>query len=230
MSRTRVGYDLKRDRAVLEHLARFRVSTLRVVHRLLFGGRTPSAAKKVLNRLERQGLLRSFRMNRQGQKCYQLSSAGAYRLGASDKLARPLRTQAFAKRLAVACFINTHGPKPYRLLTAAEAEAAFPGTAEGFPDALYYPDDSAGPHRLALLRPDYGSTDARRVVRQCQAEVNERFAHQAFRRLIQARLFQVTVLTSTAEKAERLRALLAEAGGFPSRVEFVPELFHVIGV
>ena len=230
MSRVRAGYDLKRDRAVLEHVAQFRLTTLRVVGRLFFPGRTPSAAKKVLNRLERRRLLRSFRMTQQGVKCYQLTSAGTYRLGVSDKLARPLRTQALAKRVAVVCFVNARGPKPFRLLTAAEAEAAFPGTAEGFPDALYYLDDSSAPARLALLRPDYGSTDARRVVRQCQTEIGERFARPAFRKLIQARLLQVTVLTSTAEKAERLRALLAEEGGFPSRVEFVPELFHVLGV
>lgn len=229
MPRKPGGYAKPRDMAVLNDLAHNRVATLDVVHRRHCPGRTVSAAKKVLNRLERRGLIRSFAYTLTGAKLWMLTSAGCYRLGVSDKLSRPLKTQGLARRLALCVFLYG-GARPLRVLTPAELDAAAPGGSALDPQAVYYLDEAAGTRRIALVVIDYGALDARRVARKCAREVRDRFEHPGFRPLVFARLFQVTVLTSTAEKAQRVRTLLAEGGRFSFRVEFVRELNLVLGV
>jgi hypothetical protein len=226
----RGGYALARDHNILDHLATFRVTMRDVIARRFFAGHTPSAAKKVLNRLERRGLIRSFRYTLTGAKLWMLTSAGCYLLGVSDKLARPLKTQALARRLALTAFLHVSGPQMHRVLTATELDSAAPGASSFDPQATYYLDDADGTRRIALIVIDYGSLDARRVARKCLIEIRARFDHPGFRRLVIARLLQVTVLTSTAEKAQRVRTLLGEEGKFPFRVEFVRELNLVLGV
>lgn len=229
MVRKHRGYHKPRNERLLRHLAKDRATTLSVVHRLFFTDCTVSAAKKVLNRLERLGLIRSFRYTLSGEKLWMLTSAGCYQLGVSDKLARPLKTQALARRLALTVFLNGRSIVR-RVLTPAELDSAAADASRFDPQATYYLDEQDGTRRIALIVIDYGSLDARRVVRKCLTEIRERFDHPGFRRLVLARLLQVTVLTSTAEKAQQIRTLLAEEGKFPFQVEFVRELNLVLGV
>lgn len=90
-------------------------------------------------------------------------------------------------------------------------------------------DRDEGIVRLSLMIPDLGA-HPRRLVRKVRREIEKRRASGGWlHKLIQARLFSVTVLTAFPAKARQLEANL-QRETFHFRVELVPGYGDLLGL
>ncbi len=208
-----------RDRAILEHVARYRLTTLPVLHRLFFPERTDEAAKSVVKRLTPEFLGAQPLYGR--RVFYQLTTTGARLLGEAEEAARPLGAVARPTRLAVLDYCCLAHQPERRRFTRREFAEAFPDLAEvPFTDFTL---DDAGP-RLTRLHVDLGG-DYRRFLRKLREYLARDLACPPFARLVRERCFALAVLT--AEEAKRdafLEALRRTPLSAPTSVEVVPDL------
>lgn len=207
-----------RDKQILALTARYGLITASILLSVLFQGLTPKAVERVITRLLHEGLLRSQPLFAR-QHCYTLTPAGARLLGLDEKrFSRPMGLSALAKHLAMLQFC-LGGSVWRRKMTAAEFGERFPTLASrGLNHDRYVLDDHS---RLSVLVGDYGS-DWRRLARKVRREAQRRRSLDAWKPFFRSRLFAVTLLTLSEEKARRLRKSLAKED-YAVDVVVVPE-------
>lgn len=216
--------------AILNHLARYRLSVMEAVERLPeFVSWRTRRIKAVLRTCERQSLIRSSWLH-QGVRCWCLAPAGAAYCGLpaerSGKLSESAKLRAFGL-LQFCCL----GDETRRRLSNAELIHAFPHLpSAGLPNGYYF--DPTGCGRLGLARLDahrQGRWD--RSLQCLREDIDRHWQEPGFRRLIQAGRFEITLLTVFPEKASRLSAALAEhrdASRMPVRCLALPALLPLI--
>ena len=200
----------KRDKDILDLIARHGLVTVEVLHHLLFRELTPKAVERVLTRMMRQELIQSHPLI--GKTCYYaLTPKSATMLGLDAKrVERPMGTQALVQNFSILLFCALGSP-PRKRMTKAEFKAAFPQLAgPGLSSwRLYLDEDKAtGKVRLAVMVPDFNS-HPRRLVRKARREVEKRRRSEAWRSH-PSRPFSVTVLTAFKEKAMAVAKALAD--------------------
>jgi len=209
----------ERDQDILQLIARYGLASVSVLHPLLFAGLTEKAVERVITRLVKTGLLRSLPLF--GKQCgYTLTPLAAQALGLDSKrFRRPPGTLALIRSYAILLFCAAGGRR-FKKMTAAEFRTRFPQlVAPGICQERYFLDAEA---RLSLLVGDFGA-DWRRLVRKARREVQRRRSREGWKLLLDRKLFSVTLLVGTEEKARPLRAALAKED-FPAAVIVVPEL------
>ena len=236
------------DRAILEHVVRYRLTTPAI---LAPTGLLPDAgidaARRTLERLTADGWLVAAELvpESAGQVCYQLTARAAEQLGHDAEFAEPLARDVRIESFAVATFCCC-GDVFRQLFTKAEfrekfRELWFPGQ----PVRYYLEPVASATARLAFLKVDKDGPgrwdrlidscarflrqriDATRVAPEHRARV------EAFARLVQRGQFQFTVLTALPEKQRAIeleleRRTLAKESVPPIRVHVVPGLFDVM--
>lgn len=216
----------ERDLSILKLTWRYRLGLAEAYHRLLFAGLTAKAAERVITRLLREELLRSFPLHGTS-RYYTLTPKSARVLGVSEKwLERPMGPQALVQNVSIlaACCL---GPTPRERMTAGEFAGRFPNLAiKGLGSSRYYLDRDGDLVRIALFLPDFQS-DRRRLVRKVRREVDRRMRHPEWNRLIKDGLFLMTLLTAFTRKADALRRDLARER-WPHRVEVVPSIANLL--
>ena len=193
---------------LLEHLARFRISTLHVLSDVF--GKEYEAVKSAVRRLRNRGLVEDAPLGVNGQ-CYFLSAKGARALGRRQSGAA-LGAAALAKRYGVLLFCTRHSDR--EKLTEEEfssAEGGFPALIAPKIDASsYYLDFQLEAPRVGFVYVHTGAADdeVRRKFRE--RIIGRRMALRPWRELIEGRRFVVGVVTSSASRGEELGQVLGE--------------------
>ena len=215
-----------RDRAALEHLRRYRITTAKVLQKL-YCDDTPNKVKKLVQRLGE---------NIQAEQLYgksvyyHLSPTGARLVGAPEEVSKPLGPQALPKAIGILYFCCM-GEEPLFRYTRSEFADDFPELAESVMKREfyldYYPDFDGQTARLGQFMVDLGG-DYQKFVSKCRVRVREGLRTEGLQELILENLFTIAILVAEPEKKN---AILEAFQGAPMkaavRVEVIPELSQV---
>lgn len=187
-----------RDAAILEHIARYRISTAEVLHRQFFRGRRANAVTKVTSRLYGSGHLSRHPLYHP-RTYFTLGPDGARRLGLPLSRTRPLGPQSLPVEYGVLSCV-TRGSRRHQRLTVRELLELCPDLPTGLREQPCCLDETASPPRLELIRVDLGGRPDH-VARKCVADVRSRSGIDSLQHLMAQGRFHLIVVTGTTAKA-----------------------------
>lgn len=217
-------------RAVLSHIARYRLSIFAAIERLPeFAPHGLRHVKGTLRDCRRLGLLGSAPLHR-GATYWYVDARGAEQCGLPEERIGPLSEPAKLRALAILRFCCL-SDRPRQRLTSEELTRTFKCLARpGLPSGYYF--DPAGAGRLGLIRVDAGRRGRwDRVVQSLRDDMEDHMQQPGFRQLVQAGRFEITVLTVFRQKARRIYDSLSNVRhGCPVPIEVVaiPELLPLV--
>lgn len=223
--------------AVLEHLARYRITVLPAVQRMpAFGsfGRKRTAA--VLRELCRSRMCGHAPLYR-NRRYFFLAPRGAEAVAVQSRRDErhdphgPLSEQAKIRNYAILAFCCLGGRRRQRL-SAADFENCFPRLYRPGLSMSYYVDTSGPQPRLGFIRVDTGGRGRwDRVLAKCRNDLKAHYTDRGFREFIDRQAFEITLITALPQKAQRLAEALA-AGRDPTtqmiRISVMPVLLNLI--
>jgi hypothetical protein len=192
-----------RDRKVVEHVARYRLSIIEVLCRRVLPGLSPNAVSKIANRLCRAGYLRKYTLLHP-IRYYVLDKLGIHWLSINSDRAGPLGPQSLPMEYAILIYAML-GKRTHTRLTQAEVQKNQPWLTATLANAPHCRDDQDG--ILELVRVDLGGP-ADHVARKCVADVNKRWHLQEFLPFVKQGHFRLVIITATQEKANALQQAL----------------------
>lgn len=223
----RKPYLTRRDRRLLQFVARYRAATEDMLRRVLLGqsNRRPSI-HRVVRRLVRQGLLNQVQLQ-PGQNYVVLTRRGCRAIGVSDRPPRPLTEQSLPAALAIAWHCLRTG---VTRLTDQEFRQRYPELWKpGLRSSAYFLVETPQGLKLGLFLVDRGATP-RRLKGKLRRLITQRAALPAFAALIAAKRFRITVLTGLSAQRQNVRRHLKRP--FFRRVEIeialIPELGELL--
>lgn len=218
------GPDGRRD-DVLDRIDRFGMTTVADVHAHVCPDISAGGTRKWLERLAAAGWLRAFPLVE--RENYYVAGPAAVR----DRRLHPRKARAFGPQAKVTAYgtLLFCTRSAVRKLTAAEFRADFPELCRARTNEAHYYVERTPPHRLGLLLIDHGA-DPRRLPAKAQKAVRVRDAVPAFRALLSADQFVITVACPSAGRAGQLRRAFRRR---PCRtaevvVETIPELLPLL--
>jgi len=219
-----------RDREILEHVARDRLTIHAVLRKRWFVNQSAAAAGKVVRRLCRYGLLRRCRWPG-GRSYFVLTVTAAQRLGVSIKRTGTLGSQALPTQLATLVYVHL-GTHPRLRMTANELRAQYTWFKRPWCLAPHCLDLSVAESPcLELLRVDLGGS-ADHVARKCQRDLSRRQTVPEFLELVAQAKFRLAVLTATREKSQAVQQALERhhwPAGLEIRFVVLPQLLTLLG-
>jgi hypothetical protein len=214
-----------RDRKIIEHVARYRLTIIEVLCRRVLPGLSPNAVAKIANRLCRSGYLRKFTLLHP-TRYFVLDTRGAQWLSPNSDRTGPLGPQSLPMEYAVLVYA-TLGKRLHTRLTAKELLLEHPWLTATLANAPHCRDDQDG--ILELVRVDLGGP-ADHVARKCTTDMNKRWPLHEFLPLVKQGRFRLVVITATSEKVNALRQAM-EAREWPPglRIHFsvIPQLLSL---
>ena len=215
-----------RLRPIIEHVGRYRLTTLEVLGRVVLPGTSRNALSKVVNRLCVAGLLAKFPLIHPTHY-FVLGQAAAHILGAGEHRSVPLGPQSLPIEYAVLIYA-TLGQLPRIRQTNAEILARCPWLPVSFTTAPHCFDDRN--QVLELVRVDLGGP-ADHVARKCAADLICRRRFPEFAPLVAQQRFRLVVITATPEKAAAVQQALDRHDwpvGLLMHLSIVPRLFTLL--
>ncbi len=194
---------MPRDRQILQHVARYRLTTTPVVQRLFLGQHRSNAVIKVTTRLCRLGYLRKHPLLHR-RSYFVLAAGAAQLLGLGEHRSRPLGPQSLPIEYAVLAYA-TLGKQLKLRLFAAEVRQRYPWLPQALAQAPHCWDDAG--QCLELIRVDLGGP-ADHVARKCLADIRQRLRIPEFSALVAAQRFRLIIITATKEKTAAVRKAL----------------------
>ena len=196
-----------RDYEILDHLARYRLTTRDVLHQLFFDDSEPNAVTKVTSRLTLHGFLNKYELA-PGRNYFVMGPESARIMGVSPKKCKPIGPQSLPKEYATLIFCCLQEPKRERL-KVGELSQKFPDLlARKIDNSHYYLDRAEDEAvRLAFLRVDQGGTPDH-IARKCEKDIQDRSRIVSFRELVETDRFMITIITAHEEKAATIRETL----------------------
>lgn len=223
-----MGRLMKRDREILKHIARYRLTTDDVLLQLFFEHTEyQNAIDRVMKRLARQGWVRSYAYR--GTSKYHMLGLKAARLLDAPHFPRPFTEQTLPALVAVLCYCMRFGVKriPERLFEKDFPSLCFPE----FSGVSYYANNTIDPprNRLHLIIVDRNNT-IRRLNRVISDALVRRYRMASFRDLIQQNYFALTLVTTSERRKRFIEGKLEDHGRMvPIRVRVVPEYAPLLG-
>ena len=211
-----------RDRQILDHVYRYRLTTREFLQREFFPDAGDSAVSKVVGRLVGAGWLREYRLGNGVTYCV-LGRQGREAVGASAKRGRRFTEQSFPAAYGFLAFCVGQS---VRRLTSAEFGTAFPELCrERMKTGGYYVDARQPAGRLGTVLLDRGN-HPKQLLRKLDRLLVQHYRSPGFVALIQAGRFCVTIITAWPVKQRMLETAVKLAVHGPARVEVttVPEL------
>lgn len=219
-----------RDREILAHVSRYRLSTPEVLHRLFFADSERNAVTKVTTRLTELTFLDNhplFGTNRY----FTLGRLGARAMGRKQKIVGALGPQSLYRdfgALGFFCAENTQRQKLTVSELARDPQFA-PLLAREIDNSHYYWDEHEGEKLLGYLWVE-GGGPIEHIVRKVQQRIiAPRMSVPVVASYIQAGGFVVAIVTCTETKrlqiADALRQVTTTAF---FRIEVVPDLIHLL--
>lgn len=214
-----------RDRQIIEHVVRYRLTTIQVLCRAVLPNVSRGAVAKITGRLCDADYLQKYTLLHP-TKYFVLGKAGAKLFGLDDQRAAPLGPQSLPIEYVLLIYAAL-GRQPRVRLTPVEVLAKWPWLK---------PELAAAPHCwdekhaiLELVRVDLGGP-ADHVARKCAVDLNKRRQHREFSPLVAQGRFRLVVITATSEKAAALRQAL-DRHDWPPRLlihlSVVPQLLSL---
>ncbi len=194
--------------AVLQHIARYRMSVFPALVRLPeFAGQRAANVKQALRELKRLSMIDSATLHHRMQY-WHLANDGARHCGLSQARCGPLSEVGKIRAYAFLDFCCLQ-EVPRRPLTDEEVQAISPDwDRPGLPPTYYF--DASGDGCVGLCRVDVGRRGRwDRIVGSVGRDIAAHTRRAGFRHLVQAGRFEVTVLTALEQKAIRLREVFA---------------------
>lgn len=250
MPRPRNTPDLRgdRDRDILEHVARYRLSTPEILYSLFFEADlvAPNAVTKVTSRLVERDFLRRFDLY-DSHHYFTLGKRGAKAVGVKPKrVGAGIGKQALHKELGVLYFCHC----PHRLreqrerqkldptyvfitwsrLIQTEIDADYPELNHRDNDrSCYYVDSSQHGEMPGLIWVD-GGGDVEHVLRKVQHHlIAPRIELPGLRERIGQGRFVISIATYLEEKRQQIQAAIPTLRTtIPFRVVAVPEIFPLL--
>jgi len=219
-----------RNEAVLQHIARYRLSTFAVMMRLPeFKDTKPRALRELLRECCDFGELSSAALHA-GIRYWFLTAKGAIRCGLDESRSGPLSETAKIRAYALLLFCCGSNQPHYRL-TADELSSRFSALHRpGMPGTYYLEPAESG--CIGLMRIDAGHCGRwDRIAQSVRDDITLHRRLPGFRQLIQSCRFEITVLTVLPAKAERIASVvqsLPEVKHVPVHVVAQPELLPLI--
>ncbi|MBA3313064.1 MAG: hypothetical protein H0T47_07220 [Planctomycetaceae bacterium] len=192
-----------RDQALLAHVARYRLTTVDVVQRLLRPNVSRNAIGKVLSRLCAAGLLHKYPLLHP-TLYYVLGDGGAQALGIGTHRTLPLGPQSLPMEYGVLLYA-TLGSERRQRLTKQELLTRCAWLPAALAESPHCKDIKQAV--LELVRVDLGGP-ADHVARKCAADLREREKLREFSLLVKEGRFRLVIVTSTAEKSVAVRQAL----------------------
>jgi hypothetical protein len=190
----------ERDRKVIDHVARYRVTTIPALMKAVLQGLSANAVAKIANRLAAADYLQKFTLLHP-TRYFVLGHKAAAMLGRSGRQGTAPGSQSLPTDFAVLAYATLGGQSRPRMLRS-ELTSLCPW----LPDRL-----AAAPHcydprlkTIELVRVDLGGSAAH-VARKCVSDLRERLTIPEFARLVADHGFRSVVITATREKAAAIR-------------------------
>ena len=214
----------ERDRLILDHVARYRLTTLEAIRRVVLRGLSRNAVSKIVNRLCDARLLRKlpllYPMN-----YFVLGELAVRSLGIGIHRAESLGPQSLPQEFAMLAFA-TLGTHQHLRLNAAEVKRRCPWLPLSHATAPHCLDEA---NVLELVRVDLGGP-ADHVARKCAADLSERCRIPEFLSVVTASQFRLVVITSTTEKVAAIQRALSHhqwPSGLLIHFSVVPQLLSI---
>jgi hypothetical protein len=227
--------DPERVRRVLLHVARYRLTTpeaLSTVEALRL--KTKANAHALLQRLVIDGLLGEAPFDRHGGYFFLTDVGGRDVFGRRNPVGRrsgPLSEPAKVRAFAMLAFCRLMATNR-ELLSPDDLRRAVPDIETGGMASSFYVERNPTTRKLGFARVDVGNFGRwDRILATAAKDVRTFEAEPGFRTLIASRSFEVTLVTATLEKADRLRTSLSEKthSAIPVQVIAVPRLLGLTG-
>jgi hypothetical protein len=192
-----------REQRTLEHVVRFRLTTVEVLNRAVLTGDSPNAIAKLVNRLCHQSYLIKHTLIHP-TRYYVLGLDGARRLGLTHHRVPSFGPQSLPIEYCVLLYALMGQHQRIRL-NRAEVLRWCP---------WLQPSLAAAPHCadlekqiLELIRVDLGGA-ATHVARKCVGDITKRRKSRKFSHFVAEGRFRLVVITSTPEKSRAVRQAL----------------------
>jgi len=216
-----------RDRKILNFLVHYRVGTNELLSKQCFElGTTSENVNRVLQRLERRGLIR--RITSPNGHSYCTATRRTFELlDQEPRTPRPLTEQTLPIALAVATYCVAKGTP--RMTTKEFAELYPELWRTGMRACNYLVVDIDGKRRLELLLVDRGGA-AHRINSRVRRIIAQRKGLPKFDALMKAGRFRITVLTGTEEQASKIERRVSRRPFGPIEVTtfVIPELADLL--
>ena len=210
-----------RDRLILEHVARHRLTWYPVLQQVFFAGQGTTAVHKVVSRLCRAGLLRTVKLLRRHHG-FVLTPESARQFGTTLRSSELPGTQSLAIAFAVLHYVMSAHPSRVRL-TRRELNASYPWMSHSW---LGAPHSLDGQTCLELIRVDLGGSHDH-VARKCDDDIQRRHNCEPLTQLMRQGHFRLVVLTTAKTKADLIRSALDKRrwpDGLSIRLVAIPPL------
>ena len=219
-----------RDRCIIDHVARHRITTNEVVHTLFFAGQQPNAVTKVTSRLCHSGHLRKFPLYHP-RFYFRLGPPSVQMLVLPEHRVRPLGPQSLPIEFGVLAYA-TMGERYHRRLTAHELRDSCGWMDERLLSLPHCLDETGTAPVLELVRIDLGGRSDH-VARKCVSDILIRSRHDEFKDMVRHASVRLVVVTGTTEKAAAIGDALDShiwPDGLAIHLAVVPELLQLTGL
>jgi hypothetical protein len=192
-----------REKELLLHLRRHRITTLEVLKRLHFAKQADSTVRYHVRRIVTAGQLESRKLP-SGRTYYHLTPAAARTLGAPRSFGQAPGAQALPRLLGALAY-TCLGSEPSLRLLPEELDALYPGLAgKGgltFEDYCVEADPRAADFRyLTAIKVDAEGADPDAFLRGLRSQLDRGESVPLFGKLRAERLFAVGIVTSEPSK------------------------------
>lgn len=201
---TKSGDWRDRDRQILQHIGRYRLSLRHVIEHLFFDGRS---CANVIQRLLRDGRIQSFQSVAGGLSHYELTLAEAHRQGVPLDRARGFGGQALRTHLGVLWFCSME-TKQRKRLEPPELQQLFGEHSFRAPHCA-----ESGDHPRVLRVHIVGDkTRTRDLLKRVRSEIREAQDNEAIAKWLRARRYGFALLVGEAAQHERLKRSVGRTG------------------
>jgi hypothetical protein len=217
-----------RDYEIFEHIARYRLTTREVLHRLFFADSAPNAATKVTSRLVEGAYLNRYELDSR-RSYFVLGPSAARILGISVKKTKQPGALALARDFAILSYCFDQGELRERL-TVREVHQQYPNLVRGKLDSShYYLDHDGTVTRLAYMNVDLGGSPEH-LLSRCREALDARLPLADFKRIIEQDQFLIALITCGEDKKVAIEdALKRHTWPVRFRIGVVPDLVQLIG-
>ena len=214
----------ERTQEILSHIARYRVTLIPVVWRILFDGVRRNAVVKVLSRMEKSGMVQRMPLMHP-QVYFMLTTRTARQFGKGVHWSRPPGPQALPLDVAT-LFYCTSGARQHERLTEQEIRSVFPWFPGKTNHDVFCRPASADTEILEWIRPDLGGP-AHHMVRKCQRRLQSWMTVSDFAKAADAERFRIVFLAPTSGKLDSMKSCISKyewPPGIHLHLALIPQL------
>lgn len=201
----RSGKPVHLEYAILQHIARYRLTFKEIVGHLFFGGADP---QKRLDKLRQDGLLRTEKGFVGNRSSYQLTPKGAKFVDVNRRRGEPLGSEALAVHFGVLAFCCLN-QRPRLRMEEEELAELFGGSISS--SGCHVVEQSTKASRVYRVYVPGPGTRVNEIILTTRKHVHEALKTPSLDRWITHEVYSHAILVESLTRAAELRAALDEA-------------------